>query len=92
MDVVRLVEEIKEQCQIELENEDVYMATAFDDFIKATVLKARGGNSAAKLEFTPVTVQVTAKRSVSFATQLFINNKVRVFSFKSKLIVLILCF
>ena len=75
LDVTRLVEEIKEQCQIELENEDVYMATVFDEFIKATVLKSRGGGSSSKLEFTPVTVQVTAKRSVSFATQLFINNQ-----------------
>ncbi|XP_078531172.1 mitochondrial 10-formyltetrahydrofolate dehydrogenase [Lissotriton helveticus] len=43
MDVVRLVEEIKQQCDgLELQNEDVYMATKFEDFIQMVVRKLRG--------------------------------------------------
>ncbi|XP_069620316.1 mitochondrial 10-formyltetrahydrofolate dehydrogenase [Ranitomeya imitator] len=43
MDVVRLVEEIKQKCAgLELQNEDVYMATTFQDFIQMAVRKFRG--------------------------------------------------
>ncbi|XP_044768613.1 cytosolic 10-formyltetrahydrofolate dehydrogenase [Neomonachus schauinslandi] len=43
VDVVRLVEEMKELCdELELENEDVYMATTFGDFIQLLVRKLRG--------------------------------------------------
>ncbi|XP_027441678.1 cytosolic 10-formyltetrahydrofolate dehydrogenase isoform X2 [Zalophus californianus] len=43
VDVVRLVEEVKELCDdLELENEDVYMATTFGDFIQLLVRKLRG--------------------------------------------------
>ncbi|XP_063783831.1 mitochondrial 10-formyltetrahydrofolate dehydrogenase [Pseudophryne corroboree] len=43
MDVVRLVEEIKQKCGgLELQNEDVYMATTFQDFIQMFVRKFRG--------------------------------------------------
>lgn len=39
----RLVEEMKELCDgLELENEDVYMATTFKDFIQLLVRKLRG--------------------------------------------------
>nr|XP_045727011.1 cytosolic 10-formyltetrahydrofolate dehydrogenase-like [Mirounga angustirostris] len=39
----RLVEEVKELCdELELENEDVYMATTFGDFIQLLVRKLRG--------------------------------------------------
>lgn len=39
----RLVEEVKELCDgLELENEDVYMATMFGDFIQLLVRKLRG--------------------------------------------------
>lgn len=39
----RLVEEVKELCDgVELENEDVYMATTFKDFIQLLVRKLRG--------------------------------------------------
>uniref|UniRef100_A0A8C5MJY4 10-formyltetrahydrofolate dehydrogenase n=1 Tax=Leptobrachium leishanense TaxID=445787 RepID=A0A8C5MJY4_9ANUR len=43
MDVVRLVEEIKQKFSgLELQNEDVYMATTFQDFIQMVVRKSRG--------------------------------------------------
>lgn len=39
------MEEIKELCDgLELENEDVYMATTFKDFIQLLVRKLRGNN------------------------------------------------
>lgn len=41
--LLRLVEEVKELCDgLELENEDVYMATTFGDFIQLLVRKLRG--------------------------------------------------
>uniref|UniRef100_A0A673C2E0 10-formyltetrahydrofolate dehydrogenase n=1 Tax=Sphaeramia orbicularis TaxID=375764 RepID=A0A673C2E0_9TELE len=43
MDVVRLVEEVKQKCAgVQLQNEDVYMATTFQDFIQMFVRKLRG--------------------------------------------------
>ncbi|XP_072437855.1 cytosolic 10-formyltetrahydrofolate dehydrogenase-like [Chiloscyllium punctatum] len=43
MDVVRLVEEIKLKCQgVQLQNEDVYMATTFGDLTQTLVKKLRG--------------------------------------------------
>ncbi|PIO25251.1 hypothetical protein AB205_0006390, partial [Aquarana catesbeiana] len=43
MDVVRLVEEIKQKCGgLEVQNEDVYMATTFQDFMQMVVRKFRG--------------------------------------------------
>lgn len=39
----RLVEEIKQKCGgLEVQNEDVYMATTFQDFIQMVVRKFRG--------------------------------------------------
>ena len=40
----RLVEEMKEMCGLELENEDVHVATTFGDFIQLLVKKLRGDN------------------------------------------------
>ena len=43
MDVVRLIEEVKEEANVTLTNEEVFMATQFKDFIKALVTISRGG-------------------------------------------------
>ena len=43
MDVVRLIEEIKEEASVTLTNEEVFMATQFKDFIKTVVIISRGG-------------------------------------------------
>ena len=75
MDVTRLVEEVREKCEIELENEDVYMSTTLDEFVRTAVLKSRGSGGTTSLVFTPTHVQVSDKVSVSFPTQLFINNQ-----------------
>ncbi|XP_061772687.1 mitochondrial 10-formyltetrahydrofolate dehydrogenase-like [Nerophis ophidion] len=42
MDVVRLVEEVKQRSGVLLQNEDVYMATTFQDFVQMLVRKLRG--------------------------------------------------
>ena len=41
MDVVRLVEEVKDKAGVEITNEDVFMATAFSDFIVSSKLPSR---------------------------------------------------
>lgn len=39
----RLVEEVKQKCSgVQLQNEDVYMATTFQDFVQMFVRKLRG--------------------------------------------------
>ncbi len=75
MDVTRLVEELREINEaLDLINEDVYMATTFDEFSKLVVLKSRGGSNTPKLLFNPIQLNVN-KRNISFANQLFINNQ-----------------
>ncbi|XP_063502721.1 mitochondrial 10-formyltetrahydrofolate dehydrogenase isoform X3 [Pongo pygmaeus] len=50
MDVARLVEEIRQKCGgLQLQNEDVYMATKFEDFIQKVVRKLRGEDQEAEL-------------------------------------------
>ena len=43
MDVVRLIEEVKEEAAVTLTNEEVFMATQFKDFAKTLVVISRGG-------------------------------------------------
>lgn len=51
------MEEVKEKCNgIELQNEDVYMATTYDDFVKAVVLRGRGVGLE-EFTYTPVSMQ-----------------------------------
>lgn len=80
MDVTRLVEEIREMIgdSLELENEDVYMATQFEEFVSLVIRRTRGESSAANSNRTPEyePVKLTAnKMELSFPSQLFINNK-----------------
>uniref|UniRef100_A0A8D1FVT5 10-formyltetrahydrofolate dehydrogenase n=1 Tax=Sus scrofa TaxID=9823 RepID=A0A8D1FVT5_PIG len=50
MDVARLVEEIRQKCGgLQLQNEDVYMATKFEDFIQKVVRKLRGDDQEEEL-------------------------------------------
>lgn len=72
MDVARLVEEVKEKCNIELKNEDVYMATTLEAFVQLTARKGRGLDEE---EFTYDAIEMEAnKRTIRFPHQLFINN------------------
>lgn len=81
MDVTRLVEEVKELIgdsgsDFQLENEDVYMATQFEDFVSMVIRRLRGqdGSSSKGVQYTPVKLTAN-KMDLSFPTQLFINNQ-----------------
>ncbi|XP_048482289.1 cytosolic 10-formyltetrahydrofolate dehydrogenase isoform X1 [Plutella xylostella] len=74
MDVVRLVEEIKEIAGLELQNEDVYMNTTFEEFFNTAVLKARGGSATKEITYDGVELEVNKMR-IKFPTQLFINGE-----------------
>uniref|UniRef100_A0A4W6EPE1 10-formyltetrahydrofolate dehydrogenase n=1 Tax=Lates calcarifer TaxID=8187 RepID=A0A4W6EPE1_LATCA len=73
MDVVRLVEEVKQKCAgVQLQNEDVYMATTFQDFIQMFVRKLRGEDQEEELVVDYVKVN---NMTVKMPYQCFINGK-----------------
>eukprot|EP00070_Physeter_catodon_P027845 XP_028334739.1 cytosolic 10-formyltetrahydrofolate dehydrogenase isoform X5 [Physeter catodon] len=73
VDIVRLVEEVKELCDgLELENEDIYMATTFGDFIQLLVRKMRGDNKESKCVIDHVEKTVN-KLTLRMPHQLFIG-------------------
>ncbi|XP_032125135.1 cytosolic 10-formyltetrahydrofolate dehydrogenase isoform X1 [Sapajus apella] len=73
VDVVRLVEEVKELCDgLELENEDVYMASTFGDFIQLLVRKLRGDDEEGECSIDYVEMVVN-KRTLHMPHQLFIG-------------------
>ncbi|XP_066447546.1 mitochondrial 10-formyltetrahydrofolate dehydrogenase [Eleutherodactylus coqui] len=74
MDVVRLVEEIKQKCAgLELQNEDVYMATTFQDFIQMVVRKFRGEDKEELIvDYTTLNVN---NMTVNMPYQCFINGQ-----------------
>ncbi|XP_018585697.2 mitochondrial 10-formyltetrahydrofolate dehydrogenase [Scleropages formosus] len=75
MDVVRLVEEIKQKCGgVQLQNEDVYMATVFQDFIQMFVRKLRGEDTQEELIVDYATKDVN-NMTVTMPYQCFINGK-----------------
>uniref|UniRef100_A0A336KCV9 10-formyltetrahydrofolate dehydrogenase n=1 Tax=Culicoides sonorensis TaxID=179676 RepID=A0A336KCV9_CULSO len=77
MDVVRLVEEVKELIKIEeLENEVVFLSPTFSEFISSVITIKRSGGSQ-----SPVTVDYEGiilkanNREIRVPTQMFINNE-----------------
>lgn len=74
MDVVRLVEEVKDACKVELENEDVFMASTFSEFVAAVVVASRGTSGPAEIEYRAVEL-VANKMTLRFPCQLFINGE-----------------
>lgn len=74
MDVVRLVEEVKDLFNTEIENEDVFMAPAFSEFCTNVVMKARGGSGPTEIEFKAVEIEAN-KRQIRFPCQLFIDGE-----------------
>ncbi len=76
MDVVRLVEELKDKVGVSLQNEDVFMATKFNEFIQCVVSKLRGGDSggSGKVEYDSIVLTVN-NREIRFPHQQFINGK-----------------
>lgn len=54
----RLVEEIKQKCGgVQLQNEDVYMATSFQEFIQMFVRRLRGEDQEEELVINYVSVK-----------------------------------
>ncbi|XP_047431119.1 mitochondrial 10-formyltetrahydrofolate dehydrogenase [Mugil cephalus] len=73
MDVVRLVEEVKQKCAgVQLQNEDVYMATTFQDFIQMFVRKLRGEDQEEELVIDYATKEVN-NMTLKMPYQCFIN-------------------
>lgn len=57
--VSRLVEEVKQKCAgVQLQSEDVYMATTFQDFIQMFVRKLRGEDQEEELLIDYVSVSI----------------------------------
>ncbi|XP_027729978.1 mitochondrial 10-formyltetrahydrofolate dehydrogenase [Vombatus ursinus] len=75
MDVVRLVEQIRQKCGgLQLQNEDVYMATKFGDFIQKVVRKLRGEDEEEELVVDYVSKDVN-NMTLKMPYQCFINGQ-----------------
>ncbi|CAI4226467.1 unnamed protein product [Auanema sp. JU1783] len=72
-DVTRLVEELKFNTKIELENTDIYMASKFADSIDVIIRKSRGGDT---ITVTYDAIVINANGlELKFPHELFINGK-----------------
>ncbi|XP_071083635.1 cytosolic 10-formyltetrahydrofolate dehydrogenase-like isoform X2 [Haliotis cracherodii] len=75
MDVVRLVEEVREQCNdIRLLPEDVYMNTVFDDFTTCVIKRGRGIEDKEPFTFDAVEKHIN-NMDISMPHQMFIDNE-----------------
>ena len=78
MNVVQLVEEVKEKAGVTMENEDVFLNTTFGDFMTAVILLTRsgGGSGGAKreIDYDAVTVHAN-KMNLKFPRQLYIDGE-----------------
>ena len=75
MDVVRLVEELKDKIGVSLQNEDVFMATTFREFMQCVVAKLRGsGDGSGQIEYDAIVMNVN-NMDIRFPRQMFVNGK-----------------
>ncbi|XP_046738256.1 cytosolic 10-formyltetrahydrofolate dehydrogenase isoform X2 [Diprion similis] len=74
MDVVRLVEEVKENFGVTLQNTDVFMAPTFQQFAVVVALAGRGASALKEIKYDAVTLHVN-NMDVKFPRQLFINGE-----------------
>lgn len=76
MDVVRLVEEVKDAFEISMENEVLFMAPVFGEFFVEVIKAVRQGSSVQeiKVEFDGFTLKAN-KKVIEVPTQLFIDGK-----------------
>nr|WIM01509.1 cytosolic 10-formyltetrahydrofolate dehydrogenase [Limnephilus lunatus] len=74
MDVVRLIEEIKDLIDLELQNEDVFMNTSFIEFVNCAIVKSRGDSNKKEIVYTACEL-FTNKMDIRFPTQLLINGE-----------------
>ena len=73
MDVVRLVEEIKDTAGVTMTNEDVFMATTFGDFKASVILLSRGGGGKTEFVVKDAIKMNVNKMDISFSNKLFID-------------------
>ncbi|KAL2724953.1 cytosolic 10-formyltetrahydrofolate dehydrogenase isoform X1 [Vespula maculifrons] len=74
MDVVRLVEEIKDSLGVTLQNIDVFMAPIFVQFLGTVILAARGNAAAKDIKYDAVEIRAN-NMDLKFPRQLFINGE-----------------
>lgn len=74
MDVVRLVEEVKDNLQVTLQNIDVFMAPVFLQFATTVILTARGISAFKEIKYDAVEMQAN-NMTLKFPKQLFINGE-----------------
>lgn len=75
MDVVRLVEEIKDVLDITMQNTDVFMAPSFSEFVAVVIITGRGSSGSGR-EANYETVEVRANNmDLRFPKQLFIDGE-----------------
>lgn len=74
MDVVRLVEEVKDNFDVTLQNINVFMAPVFTEFAKTVVLTARGNVASKEIKYDAVEVQAN-NMTLRFPRQLFIDGE-----------------
>lgn len=76
MDVVRLIEEVKDTCSVHLENEAIFMAPVFSEFIGEVVTALRSGDAknVAGVPFDGCLIRAN-KREIHVPIQLFINGE-----------------
>lgn len=74
MDVVRLIEEVKDAFEIHLENSAVFISPQFDEFLTQVILAKRSGSvdGTAKVDYIGITLNEN-KRQIRVPTQMFIN-------------------
>ncbi|XP_050454491.1 cytosolic 10-formyltetrahydrofolate dehydrogenase isoform X2 [Cataglyphis hispanica] len=74
MDVVRLIEELKDNIGVSLQNTDVFMAPIFKEFATAVVLAARGNVAAKEIKYDAVILEAN-NMTLRFPKQLFIDGE-----------------
>uniref|UniRef100_A0A182PB07 formyltetrahydrofolate dehydrogenase n=1 Tax=Anopheles epiroticus TaxID=199890 RepID=A0A182PB07_9DIPT len=78
MDVVRLVEEVKDTLEVPISNETLFMAPMYGEFLQEVVQRLRTGGSngdrATTVDYKRVVLKAN-RRQISVPTQLFINGR-----------------
>ncbi|KAI4490807.1 hypothetical protein M0804_003751 [Polistes exclamans] len=74
MDVVRLVEEVKDNLGVTLQNIHVFMAPVFMQFLGTVILTTRGNAAAKDIKYDAVEIRVN-NMDLKFPKQLFINGE-----------------
>lgn len=74
MDVVRLVEELKDTLDIQLQNTDVFMSPVFSEFAATAILARRGANAKQNVNYDAIEIRAN-NMDLRFPKQLFVNGR-----------------